>query len=98
MPGFGHWYDLIFVAAIALLIFGPKRLPEIGSSIGKTIKEFQRSMREVTSPNRDEASLPPAAPQADVQQLPSASAAVATEATPATPAVSSPVSAEPVKE
>jgi Sec-independent protein translocase protein TatA len=29
-----------------LLIFGPKRLPEMGSAIGKTYKEFKKSMRE----------------------------------------------------
>lgn len=44
-----HWAELIPIALLALLVFGPKRLPEIGSSIGKTIREFQKSMREVTS-------------------------------------------------
>lgn len=32
--------------ALALLFFGPKRLPEMGSAIGKTIKEFQHSMKD----------------------------------------------------
>jgi sec-independent protein translocase protein TatA len=44
-----HWYDLLPLALLALLVFGPKRLPEMGSSIGKTIREFQKSMREVTN-------------------------------------------------
>jgi sec-independent protein translocase protein TatA len=44
-----HWYELLPLALLALLVFGPKRLPEIGSSIGKTIREFQKSMREVTN-------------------------------------------------
>jgi len=35
---------LIFV--IALLIFGPKKLPEIGSSLGKAIRSFQDASRE----------------------------------------------------
>jgi sec-independent protein translocase protein TatA len=30
-----------------LLIMGPRKLPEMGSAIGKTIKEFQKGMREV---------------------------------------------------
>jgi len=56
-----HWYDLVVLAGIALLIFGPKRLPELGSSVGKTIREFQKSMREVTEPTATStAALPPA--------------------------------------
>ncbi len=31
---------------VALLIFGPRRLPELGGAVGKTIKEFQKSMNE----------------------------------------------------
>jgi len=41
-----HWTDLIIISGVALLIFGPKRLPEMGSAIGKTYKEFKKSMRE----------------------------------------------------
>ena len=32
---------------VALLFVGPKRLPEMGSAIGKTMREFQRSMHEI---------------------------------------------------
>ena len=52
-----HWEVLLPLALLALIVFGPKRLPEIGSSIGKTIREFQKSMREVTS-GVDTPSLP----------------------------------------
>lgn len=38
---------LVIILVIALLLFGPKRLPEIGSGIGKTIKEFRKSMSEI---------------------------------------------------
>ncbi|HVB09578.1 MAG TPA: twin-arginine translocase TatA/TatE family subunit [Bacillota bacterium] len=44
---------LIIVLIIALLVFGPRRLPELGGSIGKTIREFQRSMKEVSQPEPD---------------------------------------------
>ncbi len=57
-----HWYELVILAVIGLLVFGPKRLPEIGSSVGKTIREFQKSMREVTNPDST-SSLPPSAAQ-----------------------------------
>ncbi len=62
MPFGAHWYDLAILGVIALLFFGPKRLPEMGSAIGKTIKEFQKSMKEVTSPSSEtsQTALPPA--------------------------------------
>lgn len=53
IPGF-HGFDLIIILIIALLIFGPKRLPEMGSSIGKTVKEFRKGMSELTTPKEDE--------------------------------------------
>jgi sec-independent protein translocase protein TatA len=57
-----HWFELIIVFGLALLFFGPKRLPEMGSAIGKTIKEFQKSIKEVSAPAEDKtpAALPPA--------------------------------------
>lgn len=36
--------ELLVILAIALLIFGPKKLPEIGKAIGKTINEFKDAM------------------------------------------------------
>jgi sec-independent protein translocase protein TatA len=57
-----HWWDIAIVAALGLLFFGPKRLPEIGSSIGKTIREFQKSMREVTDMTSS-TSVPPSTAQ-----------------------------------
>ncbi len=57
LPGF-HGFDIIIVLAIALLIFGPKKLPEIGSAIGKSIKEYRKSMKEITAPQEGE-EIPP---------------------------------------
>ena len=59
MPFGTHWFELIPLVILVLLLFGPKRLPEMGASIGKTIKEFQKSMREVKEPPAAEA-VPPA--------------------------------------
>ena len=39
--------EMIFVFLIVLLLFGAKRLPEIGSSLGKGIREFKSSVREI---------------------------------------------------
>ncbi len=52
---------LIPLLLIALLFFGAKRLPEIGSAAGQTIKEFQKSMRDKDA--ADPAALPPASDQ-----------------------------------
>lgn len=52
---------LVIILAIALLLFGPKRLPEIGQGLGKTIREFRHAMKEggddkpvVPAPDKDE--------------------------------------------
>ena len=39
--------ELIVIFLVALLLFGAKRLPEIGSSLGKGIREFKGSIREI---------------------------------------------------
>ncbi|HAQ08062.1 MAG TPA: twin-arginine translocase TatA/TatE family subunit [Bacillus bacterium] len=40
---------LILVLVIALIIFGPSKLPEIGRAFGSTLKEFKKSTRELVS-------------------------------------------------
>jgi sec-independent protein translocase protein TatA len=42
-----HWPELIALLVVALIIFGPKRLPEIGGALGKGIKEFRKSTTEI---------------------------------------------------
>lgn len=39
---------LILILVLALIIFGPKKLPEIGRAVGQTLKEFKKSAREIT--------------------------------------------------
>ena len=38
--------ELILVLILALVFFGPAKLPELGSAIGKTIREFRQSTEE----------------------------------------------------
>ncbi|MDX8361003.1 MULTISPECIES: twin-arginine translocase TatA/TatE family subunit [Bacillaceae] len=45
---------LILILVLALIIFGPKKLPEIGRATGETLKEFKKSARELTSDVTDE--------------------------------------------
>lgn len=39
--------ELLIIAFLVLLVFGAKRLPEIGQSMGKGIREFKKSLKEV---------------------------------------------------
>ncbi|XWS42510.1 hypothetical protein CRYUN_Cryun16bG0020300 [Craigia yunnanensis] len=41
--------ELVVIAGVAALVFGPKKLPEIGKSIGKTVKSFQQAAKEFES-------------------------------------------------
>ena len=40
---------LILILMLALIIFGPKKLPELGRAVGQTLGEFKKSARELTS-------------------------------------------------
>lgn len=39
--------ELLIILAIALLIFGPKKLPEVSKSIGRALREFRRASDEI---------------------------------------------------
>jgi TatA/E family protein of Tat protein translocase len=41
--------ELIFIFIIALLVFGPKKLPDLGKSLGKGLKEFKKAKDDLTS-------------------------------------------------
>ena len=45
--------ELLIVLLIAFLIFGAKKLPEIGEGLGKGIKNFKKSMKEINNPNSE---------------------------------------------
>lgn len=46
--------ELIIILVVALIIFGPKRLPELGRSLGRGIKEFKQSTSELTEHLNDD--------------------------------------------
>lgn len=45
---------LILILVIALVVFGPRKLPEIGSAFGRTLLEFKKGARELTQSFDDE--------------------------------------------
>ncbi|MCK4321217.1 twin-arginine translocase TatA/TatE family subunit [candidate division WOR-3 bacterium] len=48
------WPEIIIILVIALLLFGAKRLPEVGKSLGKAIREFRKSFREISEDFEEE--------------------------------------------
>jgi sec-independent protein translocase protein TatA len=44
MPGFIGFPELLLLGLVVLLVFGPKRLPEMGRSLGKGMREFKDSV------------------------------------------------------
>ncbi|GCF08180.1 Sec-independent protein translocase subunit TatA/TatB [Dictyobacter arantiisoli] len=56
-----HGLEFIVVLVVALLVFGPKRLPEMGSAIGKSISSFRNGMSELSKPKEEEVVTTPSA-------------------------------------
>ena len=46
--------ELVIILVIALIIFGPRKLPELGRSLGKSIGEFKKASNELRSTLEDE--------------------------------------------
>lgn len=60
-----HILLLGLLILLALVVFGPKRLPELGASLGRAIQEFRRASTQAASEIRAAADLgPPASPVA----------------------------------
>lgn len=45
MFGLG-WAEVSIIAIVAILIFGPKKIPELGSALGKTLRGFKEEMNK----------------------------------------------------
>jgi TatA/E family protein of Tat protein translocase len=79
--------ELIIILVIALLVLGPGKLPEVGSALGKSIREFRKAASDV----KEAASLDapaaaaPVAPAAAAPVAPAVAAPVAPAADPETP-------------
>ena|SRR6187401_1398649 len=94
--------ELVIILVIALLILGPGKLPDVGSALGKSIREFRKAssdVQEAVTVNVDTSPLPanpvPPAPQ-PAPAAPAAPAAAVAAAVAATTSDASPASAAPV--
>jgi TatA/E family protein of Tat protein translocase len=85
LPNIGP-LELIIILAVLLLVVGPRRLPEMGQAVGRTIREFRKASSDITDTASIKADAMPATPVATVTPAVSAPA----QPVPPTPA---PVSA-----
>jgi len=46
--------ELVIILVIALIVFGPRKLPELGRSLGRSISEFKRATNELRTTVEDE--------------------------------------------
>jgi sec-independent protein translocase protein TatA len=84
--------ELIIIFVIALIIFGPRKLPELGRSLGKSLAEFKRASNELKSTLEEEIRLEE---QRSTLEESKAKAAAATAAA-TTPVAAAPHAEEPV--
>jgi sec-independent protein translocase protein TatA len=48
------WTEVVIVLVVALLIFGPKKIPELGSTLGKTLRGFKEEMSKPDAGDRED--------------------------------------------
>jgi sec-independent protein translocase protein TatA len=60
--------ELIIIFVIALIIFGPRKLPELGRSLGKSLAEFKRASNELRNTLEEEIRLEEQKPRVDEQK------------------------------
>ncbi len=90
--------ELVVILVIALLILGPGRLPDVGSALGKSLREFRKAASDVQEATKIDVSPLPPAPAAPPAVAPQAAAPAAVTAPVAVPPVETArtATAEPV--
>jgi sec-independent protein translocase protein TatA len=87
--------ELIIIFVIALIIFGPRKLPELGRSLGKSLAEFKRASNELKSTLEEEIRLDEQRTALEESKAKAAAQAAAAAAAAPT-AAAAPVVEEPV--
>jgi TatA/E family protein of Tat protein translocase len=87
MPfGAGHWPYLIILLVIVLIIWGPGKLPDLGSALGKGIREFRKATNEVKDSVVNTTAAEPQPPATPAQQQQAAQPVIQAAPPPAPPA------------
>ena len=50
--------EIVLLLVVVLLVFGPKRVPEIGRQLGKGLREFKQSITDTDEDSRQDGELP----------------------------------------
>jgi TatA/E family protein of Tat protein translocase len=91
---------LIVIVVVALIIFGPRKLPEIGRGLGKALNEFRQGAKEMTEGFTEEVRRPDAPAETAAAAAPPVTAAHAVTAAPAvigaTAVTAGPAQSQPV--
>ena len=95
MFGLEPWH-IVLVLIVVLVFFGPKRLPEIGKSVGETIREFRKATTDIANAATSAPAPPSVAPTTVAAAPPPATMAMPTTAPSDQPA-SPPADQPPVR-
>jgi sec-independent protein translocase protein TatA len=88
--------ELIIIFVIALIIFGPRKLPELGRSLGKSLAEFKRASNELKSTLEEEIRLDEQRSTLEASKAAAAAQAAAAAAATTPAAAAAPHAEEPV--
>ncbi|AOH48679.1 DNA replication protein DnaD [Selenomonas sp. oral taxon 920] len=80
--------ELILILVVGLIVFGPGKLPEMGRSLGKGIREFRKASNALTAAINAPEPPPAAPPQPASAPQPAQTASTAEQTAPAAPAAS----------
>jgi sec-independent protein translocase protein TatA len=86
MPSWLGWPELVVIAVILLIIFGPRRLPELGHSIGKSITNFRKGLKDAEQEVKQSVGDDPQPAQLPTAEREGGPAAATVSGTAATPA------------
>jgi TatA/E family protein of Tat protein translocase len=83
----GHWFEILIILALALLVFGPKRMIEMGSQLGKAFRDLRNAAKEMdwsslTGQNETTSTTPSPPPGPRYTTTPSPNAPVAAASPP----------------
>ena len=78
--------EMVVIAIIALIIFGPRKLPELGKSLGKSIAEFKRASNELKTTLEEEIRTEELNDARKSAQIPPSASVPASTPAPAAPA------------